>query len=49
MEDSLSRGEGGEGEGDILLTDFNPDKAWSSSYTNRKMNASFSMYKLPVA
>lgn len=28
--------------------DFNPEMAWNSSYTNRKKNASFSMFK-PIA
>ncbi len=27
---------------------LNPELAWNSSYTNRKMNASFSMFK-PMA
>jgi hypothetical protein len=54
---SLDKGEGGMGGGgdepgsneDVLQVEFNPEKAWSSSYTNRKMNASFSMYKQPMA
>lgn len=30
------------------IDDFNPEMAWNSSYTKRKMNASFSMFK-PLA